>query len=162
MKFALVKKALVFVIISTVFIAGSSTVYAGSIFNKNQEFRNENKIYNLIQGNLLSKEKCRIFDLLFGLISKIVGLTVCSIGMLLTLIVGIFGYSIYKNISGMPLIKILIPLLTGGIAGIIIGKSLNFAQKRLGSIGDTFVGIISIIVYLIIVFLPFIDEYLSI
>lgn len=162
MKFVLVKKAVVLGIISIVFIAGLSTVYAGNIFNENQEFRNENKINNLIQSSLLSKEKCRIFDLLFGLISKIVGLTGGTIGMVLALIVGIFGYSIYKNISGMTLIKILIPLLTGGIAGIIMGKSLNFATKRLGPLGDAFVGIINLIVYLIIVFMPFIDAYIPV
>ena len=163
MKFVLVKKALVVIIISTVFIAGLSTVYAGNIFNDNQELKNENIINNLIQSNLLSKEKSKIFDFLFGLISKTVGLTVFSIGAILTFIVGIIGYSIYENISeDMPLLKILTPYITGGIAGVIIGKCMNFAQKRLGPMGDAFVGLTYFIVFLLIVFLPFYYDYLPI
>jgi len=152
MKFAIIKKAFVFVSILTVFIAGLSTVYAGNIFNSNQELNNvinENTI-----SNLLSKEKCRIFDLLFGFISKIVGLTGVSIGMVLAYILGLIGYSIYKGVSGMPLLKIIIPLITGGFVGIILGKSFNFAEKRLGPIGDAFSAIMCIVVFLMITFMP--------
>lgn len=153
MKFSMIKKAFVFVSILTVFIAGLSTVYAGNIFNNNQELNSvidENTI-----SNFLSKEKCKILDLLFGLISKTVGLTGFSIGMVLAYIVGLSGFSIYKSISkNMILLKMIIAGLTAGLAVTIMAKSMNFARKRLGPIGDVFIGIIYFVVGLMIAFMP--------
>jgi cell division protein FtsL len=57
MKFVLVKKALVIILISTVFIAGLSTVYAGNIFNDNQEYKNE--INTLIHRIFYQKKNAR-------------------------------------------------------------------------------------------------------
>jgi len=153
MKFAMMKKAFVFVSILTVFIAGLSTVYAGNIFNSNQELNsviNENTI-----SNLLSKEKCKIFDLIFGLISKTVGLTGFSIGMVLAYIVGLVGYSIFKSVSGMILLKFFAALITSIVATTIMAKSLDFAGKRLGPIGDAFIGMIYFVVLLSIAFMPY-------
>jgi hypothetical protein len=90
-------------------------------------------------------------------------LTVFSIGAFLAVIVGLFGFSIYEIVSeNMILLKIIIAGLTGGIAGTIIGKCSNFAQKRLGQFGDALIGTIHIIVFLLIIFMPYIYEIFSI
>ncbi len=163
MKFSLVKKTITILIISTVFIAGLSTVYAGNVFNENQEFVKVNKINNFIQSNLLSKEKCKIFDFLFRLISKTIGLTVYSVGLVLSIIVGFVGFSIHKSISeDMLLLKVLIGGLTGGIVGSILGITSIFAEKRLGMIGDIFVDLTQFIVFIFIALMPFYLDYLPI